>query len=178
MLTGIGMRRGWSIIRCINSTSPGLNLWWLDSSRQRHRKHQLTKKDNPLTVCRYYQPIPDAAHSPYPRNAALNDPDYSSCLGRGYCNALGLRVLDSKGITIYGAGLYSFFHHYSTACSDGEGAVNCQGEIFSLEGSSSMDLYLLSTVGTTNMIVRDGESLARYDDNLATYAQTIAYFTE
>lgn len=41
-----------------------------------------------------------------------------------------------------------------------------------------MDLYLLSTVGTTNMIVRDGESLARYDDNLATYAQTIAYFTE
>lgn len=37
-------------------------------------------------------------------------------------------------------------------------------------------MYTLSTIGTTNMIVQKGKSLARYSDNLATFAQTIAYF--
>lgn len=125
---------------------------------------------------RYYQPNPNAANGPYPRNTALNDPDYSSCLP-GNCNALGLRVLNSQNILIYGAGLYSFFNSYSTSCSDYPGGT-CQSEIFSIEGSTSeLVVYALSTVGTTNMIVKDGVSLAVYSDNLATYADTIAYFT-
>lgn len=125
----------------------------------------------------YYQPNPDAANGPYPTNSALKDPDYSSCLP-GNCNSLGLRVLDSSDIIIYGAGLYSFFNNYSTDCSTFPTPENCQSEIFSVEGTTSdFVVYTLSTVGTTNMIVKDGESLAVVSDNLATYAATIAYFT-
>ncbi|KAJ5909416.1 Pectin lyase fold/virulence factor [Penicillium tannophilum] len=125
----------------------------------------------------YYQPNPDAADSPYPTNSTLNDPDYSTCLS-GNCDALGLRVLDSDNILIYGAGLYSFFNNYSTDCSTFPTPENCQSEIFSVEGSTSgLTVYTLSTVGTTNMIVKDGTSLAVVSDNLDTYAATIAYFT-
>jgi glucan 1,3-beta-glucosidase len=85
--------------------------------------------------------------------------------------------LNSQNTLIYGAGLYSFFNSYSTSCSDYPGG-KCQSEIFSIEGSTSgLVVYALSTVGTTNMIVKDGVSLAVYSDNLATYADTIAYFT-
>ncbi|KAK5787947.1 hypothetical protein VI817_010443 [Penicillium citrinum] len=125
----------------------------------------------------YYQPNPNAANGPYPTNSALKDPDYSSCLP-GNCNSLGLRILDSTGIIVYGAGLYSFFNNYSTDCSTFPVPENCQSEIFSVEGSTSnLVVYTLSTVGTTNMIVKDGKSLAVVSDNLATYAATIAYFT-
>lgn len=107
----------------------------------------------------------------------MKDPDYSSCLP-GNCNSLGLRILDSTGIIVYGAGLYSFFNNYSTDCSTFPVPENCQSEIFSVEGSTSnLVVYTLSTVGTTNMIVKDGKSLAVVSDNLATYAATIAYFT-
>lgn len=126
---------------------------------------------------RYYQPNPNAANGPYPTNSALNDPDYSSCLS-GNCDALGLRVLNTDDITVYGAGLYSFFNNYSTDCSTFPTPENCQSEIFSVEGTTSnLVVYTLSTVGTTNMIVKDGTSLAVVSDNLATYAATIAYFT-
>lgn len=85
-------------------------------------------------------------------------------------------MLDSKDILVYGAGLYSFFNHYSTACSNTEGQ-RCQSEIFAIDGSTTaLTVYTLSTVGTTNMIVRNGNSLATYSDNRATFAETIAYF--
>lgn len=129
------------------------------------------------TSSRYCQPTLDAANGPYPRNAALNDPDFTSCLP-GNCDALGLRILNSNDIIVYGVGLYSFFNHYSTSCSTFPTPENCQSEIFSVEGSTSnLTVYTLSTVGTTNMIVKDGMSLAVVSDNLATFAATIAYFS-
>lgn len=125
---------------------------------------------------RYYQPNPDAAHSPYPTNAAIQDPVFTECFG-GNCDALALRILDTNQLTIYGAGLYSFFNDYSTTCSNYPSPENCQGAIFSVEGSTAnLVLYTLSTVGTTNMIVRNGTSLAQYSDNLDVFTDTIAYF--
>lgn len=126
---------------------------------------------------RYYQPNPNAANGPYPTNSNLHDPDYSNCLG-GNCDALGLRILNSKNVNIYGAGLYSFFNNYSTTCSTFPLPENCQSMIFSIEGSTSgLVVYGLNTVGTSYMIVKDGTALATVGDNLATYAATIAYFT-
>ena len=115
---------------------------------------------------------------PYPTNATLNDPTYSNCLA-GNCDALGLRILNSHDIIIYGAGLYSFFNSYSTTCSNYGNPEDCQSQIFSVEGSSTANLrvYSLSTVGTTNMIVRDGTSLAKYSDNINVYPDTIAFFS-
>jgi glucan 1,3-beta-glucosidase len=161
----------------------GKNIWLYGTGVEHHSLYQYQFVGSQSVVTSfiqtetpYYQPNPNAANGPYPRNTALYDPDYSSCLP-GNCDALGLRVLNSQNTLIYGAGLYSFFNSYSTSCSDYPGG-KCQSEIFSIEGSTSgLVVYALSTVGTTNMIVKDGVSLAVYSDNLATYADTIAYFT-
>lgn len=49
--------------------------------------------------------------------------------------------------------------------------------MFAIDGETSgLQVYALSTVGTENMVVRDGKSLARAGDNRATFADTIAYF--
>lgn len=128
---------------------------------------------------RYYQPDPNAANSPYPLNATLNDPKYAtSCLSGAPCDALGLRILNSQGTFIYGAGLYSFFNNYSTTCSNIGGPENCQSEIFSIDGSvNGIQITDLITVGTKNMIVNNGASVAVYSDNVNVYPDAIAYFT-
>ncbi|KAF2813845.1 pectin lyase-like protein [Mytilinidion resinicola] len=128
----------------------------------------------------YYQPAPDVHNSPYPTTQAINDPTYANCLP-GNCDALGLRVLNSKNIYVYGAGLYSFFNNYSTQCSnkptDG-GTKDCQSELFSVEGSTDhFWMYGLNTIGTINMVVQDGMSLAKWSDNANDYSDTIALFT-
>ena len=64
----------------------------------------------------YYQPNP-GANGPYPVSAGRFDPDFSAfCAGKGAnCyDAWGVRVVNSKSILVYGAGLYSFFDNYST----------------------------------------------------------------
>jgi hypothetical protein len=66
----------------------------------------------------------------------------------------------------------------STACSNGGGPENCQTNIFSLEGAlSNINVYCLNTVGTTNMITENGNTLALYSDNVNVYPDTIALFT-
>lgn len=58
----------------------------------------------------YYQPNPNTA-IPFPAVASLNDPATEG-------DALGLRILSSNNLLIYGAGLYSFFHNYDVTCSN------------------------------------------------------------
>ncbi|KAJ5971674.1 Pectin lyase fold/virulence factor [Penicillium vulpinum] len=162
----------------------GKNVWLYGTGSEHHSLYQYQFSGASSIVAGfvqtetpYYQPNPNAANSPYPSNSALNDPNYSSCLG-GNCNSLGLRILNTKDVIIYGAGLYSFFNNYSTTCSTFPLPENCQSMIFSIEGSTSgLVVYGLNTVGTSYMIVKDGTALATVADNLATFAATIAYFT-
>lgn len=126
----------------------------------------------------YYQPDPDAKHSPYPTNPFLFDPDFRNCLP-GNCDALGLRVLNTQNLAIWGAGHYSFFNNYSTACSDYLGPTNCQSEIVNIEGrNDNFQVFCLTTIGTTSMVVLAGTSVASYKDNIDTYADTIALFSQ
>ncbi|KAJ5593902.1 CAZyme family GH55 [Penicillium hispanicum] len=162
----------------------GQTVWLYGTSVEHHSLYQYQFSGAASVVAGfiqtetpYYQPNPDAANGPYPTNSTLKDPDYSSCLS-GNCDSLGLRILDSKNLNIYGAGLYSFFNNYSTTCSTFPTPENCQSEIFSIEGTTSgLTVYALNTVGVTNMIVRNGTSLATFSDNPAIYGGTIAYFT-
>jgi glucan 1,3-beta-glucosidase len=50
--------------------------------------------------------------------------------------------------------------------------------IFSIEGSHSknIDVYNLNTLGSTQMVTRDGKNLATFSDNVNVYPDTIAYF--
>lgn len=128
----------------------------------------------------YYQPNPNAAHSGFAAtNTALNDPDFATLCSKpsGNCDAFGLRVLDAKGVRIYGAGLYSFFDNYSTNCSAVGNGEACQAEIFSVEGASEVEVYNLNTVGSTSMVEVGGSSVAAYKDNVNVFPDTIALFT-
>lgn len=72
-------------------------------------------------------------------------------------------------------------------CSDlGKGAV-CQSRIFSLEESKhrhhdhdhqgrNIGVYGLNTIGATNMISREGETVAAYRDNVNVFPGSVAVF--
>jgi glucan 1,3-beta-glucosidase len=136
----------------------------------------------------YYQPNPPAP-IPFAPIASLNDPIFpASCshtLGFNFtlggnvtnnCDAWGLRILDSSNLLVYGAGLYSFFDNYNTTCSDQGNGEACQSRIFSVEGSKSIDIYNLNTVGVTDMISDDGVDVAIFSDNLDGFVDTVALF--
>ena len=126
----------------------------------------------------YYQPNPSAP-TPFNVVSSLNDPNFaSSCSGQsGNCaNAWGFRALNTKSVYMYGGGFYSFFNHYSTACSNQGGSENCQTNIVDIESSSDINIYNLNTVGTTNMATVNGKAVAKYSDNINVFPDTVALF--
>jgi glucan 1,3-beta-glucosidase len=130
----------------------------------------------------YWQPSPDAKSQPYPTNAVLNDPDYNVLCAAGQtCDALGLRILNSQHIHLYGAGFYSFYKSDEVSCSDSNapgGNRQCQNRIVSIEGSSTSDItaYSLNEVGVTNLVTIDGVDKVKWSDVLSGYALAIGLF--
>ncbi len=84
----------------------------------------------------------------------------------------GLRVVDSKDVLVYGAGLYSFFNNYDQTCLETE---SCQDNMVSVE-NSSVSLFGISTKATTNMLTVDGRSVALDFDNRNNFCATLAIF--
>ncbi|KAK3988446.1 family 55 putative glycoside hydrolase [Cladorrhinum sp. PSN332] len=165
----------------------------------------------------YYQPNPPAPY-PFTRlNKELSDPDFlADCLPGMYSNnfstvatgggrpqtlpgdppcamAWGLRIVGSRNIMIFGAGLYSFFNNYSTNCSTVKAGENCQARIFSVQqdgnytsnsnsllgnnyDTETVQLYNLNTIGSVSMITRHGMDMAAWDENLSTFSSTLAIF--
>ena len=123
----------------------------------------------------YFQSNPNA-FTPFTVNSAYSDPDFSTSCGSvtDLCpKSWGLRVLNSEDIYVYGAGLYSFFDNYSQDCLANEG---CQSNMVSVESSSNIILYGLSTKAATNMVTLDGNSAALDSDNRNNFCATIALF--
>ncbi len=56
--------------------------------------------------------------------------------------AISLKVNGTEDVFLYGAGFYSFFNDWSTAC-----AKSCQGELISIVKSSKIHLYVTSVYG-------------------------------
>jgi glucan 1,3-beta-glucosidase len=178
--------------------APGAGTLWLSGTAVEHHvlyEYQLSAaKDMYMgqiqTETAYYQPNPPAP-LPVTLQASWNDPTFpaicSNTSGFNFtgpntnfsnpCDGYGVRVTDkSSNILIYGAGLYSFFANYNTSCSAiGSGAA-CQDKIFSIEGSSSVSVYNLNTVGSQSMVNVNGRSVANYADNVAGFTDTIALF--
>ncbi|KAE9364334.1 glycoside hydrolase family 55 protein [Stipitochalara longipes BDJ] len=153
-------------------------IWMYGTAVEHHAlyQYQLSSTANIYmgeiqTETPYYQPNPNTA-IPFTAVPALNDPPVES-------DALGLRILNSNNILIYGAGLYSFFSNYNVHCSDAGNGEWCQSRIFSVEQSSAITVYGLDTVGTQNMITVDGNNVASYVGNVGAtgFIDTIAKFT-
>ncbi|KAI0438962.1 glycoside hydrolase family 55 protein [Xylaria telfairii] len=126
----------------------------------------------------YYMPLPDAT-KPFPITASINDPDFSkSCSGvAGNCaESWGLRVINSSNLFVYGAGFYSFFNNYDTTCSTVDAGENCQSRIVSIEKSSNVNIYGLSTIGSLSMLDRDGTSVASWRDNINVFTSNIMLY--
>ncbi|KAL1841729.1 hypothetical protein VTJ49DRAFT_6643 [Mycothermus thermophilus] len=141
----------------------------------------------------YYQPNPVAPVPFTKRNEALRDPDFEAdCKdapelpGDPPCAmAWGLRVLGSKNVVVFGAGLYSFFNNYSTTCSTVEAGENCQARILSIEsgpvgddgtGNGTVEIYNLNTIGSVSMITQDKTDMAIWNETRAEFASTLAVF--
>ncbi|OTB06764.1 glycoside hydrolase family 55 protein [Hypoxylon sp. CI-4A] len=104
------------------------------------------------------------------------DPEFdSSCDGSSQTCARtwGLRVTNSSSVYVYGTGLYSFFDNYGQKCVDQQ---NCQDNMVSIEDSTGVHLYGVSTKASVNMITVDGESAALDKDNRNNFCAAIAKF--
>ncbi|KAK0111212.1 hypothetical protein ONS95_001586 [Cadophora gregata] len=167
------------------------SIWMVGTSVEHHDlyQYQFVNTKNIYagqiqTETAYWQPVPKAGVAT-PVVPRWNDPDFAtSCVGvSGNCAAgWGLRVLSSQSVLIYGAGLYSFFNNYSVSCSNpvkppGNGG-SCQTRIFSIEGSTSknVNVYNLNTIGSLQMVTKNGVNLANFSDNGNVYPDTIALF--
>ncbi|KAH8783202.1 glycoside hydrolase family 55 protein [Diaporthe sp. PMI_573] len=123
------------------------------------------------TETAYFQGNP-VAPTPFTVNATWSDPNFDGVASKD-ARTWGLRVIDSKDVFVYGAGLYSFFDDYNQECLV---TADCQNSMVSIE-SSEVHLFGLSTKAATNMVVVDGESKALDADNRSTFCATLSYFT-
>ncbi|KAL2258174.1 hypothetical protein VTK26DRAFT_8634 [Humicola hyalothermophila] len=157
--------------------SADLPVWLVGTSVEHHQMYEymLTGARGVYmgqiqTETAYYQPNPDAS-LPFARDARFRDPAFAA--GE---SGWGLRVVDSRAVYVYGAGLYSFFDNNDVLCSQiGEGA-RCQSRIFSVEGDSEVRVFNLNTVGTNKMITVDGVDVANYEDNIDGFVHSVALF--
>lgn len=112
--------------RGIYSESTKGNFWLVGTSSEHHVLYQYQFVNTPnvfmgqiQTETAYFQPNPKAS-VPFTVLSAWNDPDFKViCNGQtGTCEAgWGLRIVNSRFVFVYGAGLYSFFSNYTTSKS-------------------------------------------------------------
>ncbi|KAK4197536.1 family 55 putative glycoside hydrolase [Triangularia verruculosa] len=183
----------------------GSNIWLVGNAVEHHTlyQYQLVNATDIWmgqiqTETPYYQPNPQA---PYPftqLNADLYDPDFiTDCPttsagtvdqlpGNAPCAmAWALRILGSKDVMVFGAGLYSFFNNYSTNCSTNRAGENCQARIMWIQdgigtevlgSTSGLQVYNLNTIGSVSMVTSKGQDMAIWDQTIATYASTVGIF--
>ncbi|KAL6706614.1 exo-1,3-beta-glucanase [Coniothyrium glycines] len=165
----------------------GSNVWLWANGVEHHAiyQYQFNTAQNIFagfiqTETPYYMPSPDARTQPYTTSATYADPNYAtSCASGSTCSAWGLRALNTRNLLIYGGGLYSFFRNYDLTCSAADapdGFRNCQTQVMSVEGESSVQAFALSQVGVETMVTVDGVGKASWRDNLSGYANTIGWF--
>lgn len=150
-------------------------LWGTASEHNVLYNYQITNAANVYmahiqTETPYYQSNPDAS-VPFTSNPSFSDPVFNGGLSNN--KAWGVRITDSKDVFIYGAGLYSFFENYDQTCVP---LNNCQDNMVSLERSTGIHLYGLSTKAAVNQVTIEGASAALDRDNRNNFCATIALF--
>ncbi|SPO00585.1 probable beta-1,3 exoglucanase precursor [Cephalotrichum gorgonifer] len=162
----------------IESTK-GVWLWGTASEHNVLYNYQISSAANVYlsliqTETAYFQGNPGAT-VPFAVNKAFKDPDFKAFCSGGSSTCArtwGVRVLGSKDVFIYGAGIYSFFDNYEQECVAGQ---NCQDHIVSIE-DSDVHLFGLSTKASVNMVTLNGDGVATDADNRSTFCGTIAIF--
>lgn len=187
-------------------------IWMLATCAEHHVKYQyqfvntrnvwigLIQTETP-----YYQPNPPAPAPFNPVNTAMHDPDFALDCSAATDNnegtlpgsppcamAWGLRLVNSQNISVYSAGLYSFFNNYDTSCSAPGNGELCQARMVyagalvnetyaraALANTSDLagiNIYNLNTIGSVSMIQRQDADVALYRENIAGYTSCVALF--
>ncbi|KAF8448258.1 pectate lyase superfamily protein-domain-containing protein [Kalaharituber pfeilii] len=121
----------------------------------------------------YYQRTPPA---PEPFTSALGkfkaDPTFSDCpAGSNTCAfSWGVRLVNSKNVFTYGAGLYSWFSSYSQDCLKTE---DCQQRMVETISSTGIWLYNLITKAAVEMITPQGGRAVPQSENHYAFGATI-----
>jgi hypothetical protein len=105
----------------------------------------------------YFQPIPDALQ-PFPIGKFPADPDFSDCTNGTCKESWGMRIIDSKDVFIYSAGMYSFFNSYGQACLDSQ---DCQERLFRIEKSNHVWVFNIFTTGVEEVVSSFGYVCSR-----------------
>ncbi|KAJ4488492.1 exo-beta-1,3-glucanase [Lentinula aciculospora] len=117
----------------------------------------------------YYQPTP-AVPSPFSVNSAFNDPTVFAG-----SSAWALHVSTSFSILVFGAGLYSFFQSFGQDCLD---ANNCQSQILNVDSTSSINLYSVTTVGTTFQVSVNNNGIVNQSGNVDGFASSMTSWSQ
>ncbi|CAA7270475.1 unnamed protein product [Cyclocybe aegerita] len=116
----------------------------------------------------YFQPNP-VSPTPFSINAAYKDPTpYSP-----NPSAWALHIKTSRNILIFGAGLYSFFTNYAQTCLATSTCQSQLANIDSLSASTGINIYSLSTVGTTYQISVNSGGIVNQASNVNGFASTL-----
>ncbi|KAI0875792.1 glycoside hydrolase family 55 protein [Hypoxylon argillaceum] len=164
------------------------NIWMVGTSVEHHVRYQYLFRNTQniyagqiQTETPYFQPNP-SARSPYPLNTT-SDPNFDvSCpvatAAANCAEAWGLVVKASKNVLIYGAGLYSFFSNYASACSATGADTLCQQGmvLYDAAATTNFRMYGLNTVGAYGMIYKDTVRMATYSYNIDVYPSSIISF--
>jgi glucan 1,3-beta-glucosidase len=67
----------------------------------------------------------------------------------------------------------SFFENYSQTCLDSR---DCQENMISVE-KSTLNMYAITTIATTNQVTLDGQTAVNQADNVDVYGSAFASFT-
>jgi len=116
----------------------------------------------------YFQPQFTA---PFLTNLLLGDP----ILSPAQPAAWGLRVVTSSDIIVFGAGLYSFFQDYNSAC---ETTNSCQNQIATIDSSSKVTIYGLSTVASTYQLSVNHQGVINQSSNSNGFESTVTVWSQ
>ncbi|EGX95260.1 exo-beta-1,3-glucanase [Cordyceps militaris CM01] len=106
----------------------------------------------------YFQPVPGA---PSPFNSSsmglfAGDPKFEDCETESCKEAWGLRIIESEGISIHSAGLYSWFTNYGQQCLSTE---DCQQRIMEVTASKDVAIYNIFVKGAQEIATTSGYSI-------------------
>jgi len=146
-------------------------VWMIGTASEHHVLYEyslVNAKNHYMGVIQtespYYQPNPKPP-APFSIDSSLHDPKFSP----SQPSAWGLHITNSREILIYGAGLYSFFQDYLQTCLD---TTTCQPQIANIDSDSDVQIYTLSTVGTTYQLSVDNVGIINQKYNQDGFAQT------
>lgn len=151
-------------------------VWMIGTASEHHVLYQFSlvgAKNHYMgliqTETPYFQPLP-APPGPFDISTVYDDPTFE----HGMNMAWGLWVQSSIDIMVFGAGHYSFFQNYSTACLAN---TTCQTQIVNVDWTSSVSIYNLATVGTRYQLSMEGDGVIYFANDSEGFSSTVTLWS-